>query len=153
MTPTHRPSYPSPSHSDAKLVLRPVVSPEAVAVGRKFQQELLRELPGLMGQPGEALRHHAAWYSPEVCTLLSLAVHQLCLCAPYIISHRLPKSCALGQGCCLHHTQTSYWTDPGSLPCTPQLQDTPLCSCGTDATSSAMQVGFSPGVGPFCATL
>ena len=79
---TNPPSkHPNPSHSDAKLVLRPVVSPEAVAVGRKFQQELLRELPGLMGQPGEALRHHAAWYSPEVCTLLSLAMHQLYLCA------------------------------------------------------------------------
>lgn len=77
---TNPPSnYASPSHSDGKLMLRPVVSPEAVAAGRKFQQAFLQELPGLMGQPGEALRHHAAWYSPEILhfAFISMCVYGL----------------------------------------------------------------------------
>ena len=50
--------------SDGKLALRPLVSAEAVRVGRKFQRQFLQELPGLMARPGEALRHHSAWYGP-----------------------------------------------------------------------------------------
>lgn len=48
-----------------QITLRPVVSPEAVRAGRRFQQQFLEELPGLMVRPGEALRHHLAWYSPH----------------------------------------------------------------------------------------
>ena len=48
-----------------QITLRPVVSPEAVRAGRRFQQQFLGELPGLMVRPGEALRHHLAWYSPH----------------------------------------------------------------------------------------
>lgn len=48
----------------SRVTLRPVVSPEAVKAGRKFQHQFLRELPGLMVRPGEALRHHLAWYRP-----------------------------------------------------------------------------------------
>lgn len=51
----------SSGSSQSRVRLKPEVSPEAVRVGRKFQGQLLRELPGLMGQPGEALRHHLAW--------------------------------------------------------------------------------------------
>ena len=50
--------------SDGKLALRPLVSAEAVRVGRKFQRQFLQELLGLMARPGEALRHHSAWYGP-----------------------------------------------------------------------------------------
>jgi len=46
-----------------QITLRAVVSPEAVRAGRRFQQQVLEELPGLMVRPGEALRHHLAWYS------------------------------------------------------------------------------------------
>ncbi len=53
-------NHDSSSHS--RVTLRPVVSAEAVRAGRKFQQQLLQELPGLMIRPGEALRHHLAWY-------------------------------------------------------------------------------------------
>jgi hypothetical protein len=51
--------------SGDQITLRPVVSPEAVRAGRSFQQQFLEELPGLMVRPGEALRHHLAWYSPH----------------------------------------------------------------------------------------
>ena len=48
-----------------QITLRAVVSPEAVRAGRRFQQQFLEELPGLMVRPGEALRHHLAWYGPH----------------------------------------------------------------------------------------
>ena len=59
---TNPPSnYFHTSDSDGKLMLRPSVSAETVTVGRKFQRQVLQELPGLMARPGEALRHHSAW--------------------------------------------------------------------------------------------
>lgn len=83
---TNPPSnYSTPSHSDSKLMLRPVVSPQAVEIGRKFQQEFLQELPGLMGQPGEALRHHAAWYTSllhALCIYKCLSIQAASLDSP-----------------------------------------------------------------------
>lgn len=55
-------NYAHAPRSDGKLALRPLVSAEAVRAGRKFQRQFLLELPGLMARPGEALRHHSAWY-------------------------------------------------------------------------------------------
>ena len=60
-------NHSAPPDSAGRLMLRPVVSAEAVRVGRRFQQQFLQELPGLVGQPGEALRHHSAWYGPDFC--------------------------------------------------------------------------------------
>ncbi|DBA73425.1 TPA: hypothetical protein ACH3X1_011462 [Trebouxia sp. C0004] len=53
-----------------QITLRPVVSPEAVRAGRRFQQQFLEELPGLMMRPGEALRHHLAWCGAILCDSL-----------------------------------------------------------------------------------
>ena len=55
------PSQQAELSSVHRVTLRLAASAEAVKVGRKFQGQFLRELPGLMGQPGEALRHHLAW--------------------------------------------------------------------------------------------
>ncbi|KAL0045726.1 hypothetical protein WJX82_002854 [Trebouxia sp. C0006] len=53
-----------------QITLRAVVSPEAVWAGRRFQQQVLEELPGLMVRPGEALRHHLAWCGAILCDSL-----------------------------------------------------------------------------------
>ncbi|KAL0043408.1 hypothetical protein WJX79_003790 [Trebouxia sp. C0005] len=53
-----------------RITLRPVVSAEAVRAGRRFQQQFLEELPGLMVRPGEALRHHLAWCGAILCDSL-----------------------------------------------------------------------------------
>lgn len=58
-------NYSGNQEVNGKLRLGPEVSADTVRVGRRFQQQLLQELPGLMKQPGEALRHHSAWYSPD----------------------------------------------------------------------------------------
>lgn len=59
-------NYSGNSDSGGRLMLRPVVSAKTVRVGRRFQQHILKELSGLMVRPGEALRHHSAWYSPII---------------------------------------------------------------------------------------
>ena len=69
--------------SPSRLTLRPVVSAEAVRAGRRFQQQLLQEVPGLMVRPGEALRHHLAWYSPLLFFTLLLGLSMvLCVTVP-----------------------------------------------------------------------
>ena len=87
-----------------QITLRPVVSPEAVRAGRLFQQQFLEELPGLMVRPGEALRHHLAWYGPHhVSSSVSSSMLSATTCLQSQVRsstlHRVPSSMRLAKVC------------------------------------------------------
>ena len=112
-------------------MLTPVVSPEAVAAGRQFQQQFLQELPGLMGQPGEALRHHAAWYSSEN---FALRLYQH-VCMWPDTNKQVAKAVRLVKivfTYYLHHLQTVLLDGSRSFVLKPQLEDMLFCSCGSE---------------------